>query len=87
MSPTRRWVGYALLAYGVALLFDTYTFLRTNWSPLRVPMSVITELALGYTLVTLGLVVLLWPMLSYLVDDFAPDESMKFGQSLADQTV
>jgi Major intrinsic protein len=45
--PPRRWVGYALLAAGPSLLFDTLTFLQTNWSPLKVPMYAANELAIG----------------------------------------
>jgi hypothetical protein len=52
--PPRRWVGYAFVVAGLSLLFDTYTFLRTNWSPLHVPMFAATEIALGYSLVAVG---------------------------------
>lgn len=57
--PPRRWVGYALLAAGLSLLFDTLTFLVTNWSPLKVPMYAANELALGCLLTVAGVLVLL----------------------------
>jgi len=85
--PPRRWVGYALVVAGLSLLFDTYTFLRTNWSPLRVPMYVPTELALGYSLAVVGVVVLLAPTLVRMVDTYAPDASMKMGEGLAYESV
>jgi biopolymer transport protein ExbD len=85
--PPRRWVGYALLIVGLSLLYDTYTFLRTDRSPLRVPMSVPNELALGYSLETLGIVLLLAPILIRTVDPFAPDASVKMGQGLAHESV
>ena len=58
-SLSRRWVGYALLAAGLSLLFDTFTFLLTNWSPLKVPMYTANELALGCLLTVAGVLVLL----------------------------
>ena len=87
--PPRRWVGYALVIAGLSLLFDTYTFLRTNWSPLRVPMYAPTELALGYSLAVVGAVVLLAPALLRMVDinSCAPDASMKMGEGLAHESV
>ena len=66
--PPRRWVGYALLIVGLSLLFDTYTFLRTDRSPLHVPISVPNELVLGYSLGFVGIVVLLGPALIRIVD-------------------
>ena len=45
--PPRRWVGYALLAAGLSLLFDTLTFLRNKLVPLKVPMYAANELAIG----------------------------------------
>lgn len=85
--PPRRWVGYALLIVGLSLLFDTYTFLRTDWSPLHIPMSVCDELALGYSLELVGIVVLLAPALIRTVDPFAPGPSMKMGAGLAYDSV
>src|ERR1700722_4828184 len=85
--PPRRWVGYALGIAGLSLLFDTYTFLRTSWSPLHVPMLAPTELALGYSLVVAGLVVLWAPALVRMSDGFAPDASMKMGEGLAHESV
>jgi len=85
--PPRRWVGYALVVAGLSLLFDTYTFLGTNWSPLRVPMYAPTELALGYSLAVVGAVVLLAPALVRMVDTYAPDASMKMGEGLAHESV
>jgi len=61
--PPRRWVGYALLAAGLSLLFDTFTFLLTNWSPLKVPMYAANELALGCLLTVAGMLLLLAPIL------------------------
>ena len=61
--PPRRWVGYALLATGLSLLFDTFTFLLTNWSPLKVPMYAANELVLGFLLAVAGVLVLLAPTL------------------------
>lgn len=86
-KPLRRWVGYALVIAGLSLLFDTYTFLRTNWSPLHVPMYAPTELALGYSLAVVGVVVLLVPDLIRMVDNYAPDASMKIGEGLAHESV
>jgi hypothetical protein len=61
--PPRRWVGYALLAAGLSLLFDTLTFLQTSWSPLKVPMYAANELAIGFLLTVAGVLVLLAPAL------------------------
>jgi biopolymer transport protein ExbD len=61
--PPRRWVGYALLAAGLSLLFDTVTFLLTNWSPLKVPMYAANELAVGCPLTIAGVLVLSAPTL------------------------
>lgn len=85
--PPRRWVGYALLIAGLSLLFDTYTFIRTGRSPLRVPLSVPNELALGYSLGLVGIVVLLAPALIRTVDPFAPDASTTMGEGLAHDSV
>ncbi len=62
-TPPRRWVGYALLAGGLSLLFDTLTFLQTNWSPLKVPMYTANELAVGCLLTVAGALVLFAPTL------------------------
>jgi biopolymer transport protein ExbD len=86
-TPPRRWIGYALVIAGLSLLFDTYTFLRTNWSPLHVPMYASNELALGYSLVAVGVVVLLVPYFIHMVGDYAPDASMKMGEGLAHVSV
>jgi len=61
--PPRRWVGYALLAAGLSLLFDTLTFLLTSWSPLKVPMYAANELAIGCLLTVAGVLVLSVPTL------------------------
>jgi biopolymer transport protein ExbD len=61
--PPRRWVGYALLIAGLSLLFDTLTFLQTNWSPLKVPMYAANELAIGCLLTVAAALVLLAPTL------------------------
>jgi biopolymer transport protein ExbD len=86
ISP-RRWVGYALVVAGLSLLFDTYTFLRTNWSPLHVPMYASTELAVGYSVAVIGIVVLLAPGLVHMLDSYAPDASMQMGGVLAHESV
>jgi len=86
-TPARRWVGYALLIVGLSFLFDTYTFLRTNWSPLQVPMSVPNELAIGYSLIAMGAALLFAPALVRIVYPFAPDASMKMGEGLAHESV
>jgi biopolymer transport protein ExbD len=61
--PPRTWVGYALLAAGLFLLFDTVTFLLTNWSPLKVPMYAANELAVGCLLIVAGVLLLFAPTL------------------------
>jgi biopolymer transport protein ExbD len=85
--PPRRWVGYTLLVVGLALLFDTYTFLRTGWSPLHVPMIAPRELALGYLLAAAGVLTLFAPLLYRSADPCAPDASMRMGESLAHESV
>jgi biopolymer transport protein ExbD len=85
--PPRRWVGYALVIAGLSLLFDTYTFLRTTWSPLRVPMDAPAELALGYALAVVGVILLLGRTLLRMLDSYSPDGSMKTGESLAYESV
>jgi biopolymer transport protein ExbD len=50
-------------------------------------MSVPNELALGYSLGVVGIVVLLAPALIRAVDSFAPDVSMKMGAGLAHDSV
>lgn len=77
--PPRRWIGYALVVAGLSLLFDTYTFLRTNLSPFHVPMYASSELALGYSLAVLGVVTLLAPGLIRSLDSYLPDASMQMG--------
>lgn len=81
--PPRKWVGYATLTAGLSLLYDTYTFLRTSWSPLHVPLSVPEELAIGYLLILVGMALLCAPALVRLAHDFAPDSSVKLGSNLA----
>ncbi|HJT69864.1 MAG TPA: hypothetical protein VJ731_06675 [Terriglobales bacterium] len=61
-SP-RKWAGYALSVAGLLLLFDTFTFLQTNWSPLKVPMYAANELAVGFLLCLAGALVLSAPAL------------------------
>jgi len=51
------------LAGGLSLLFDTVTFLQTNWSPLKVPMYAANELAIGCLLSVAGVLLLLVPTL------------------------
>jgi biopolymer transport protein ExbD len=75
------------LTAGISLLFDTYTFLRTNWSPLRVPLFAADELAVGYLLAVGGIFLVLAPTLLDMVSSYAPDASMKMGQDLAHQSV
>ena len=85
--PPRRWVGYALVIAGSSFLFDTFTFLRTNWSPLHVPMLADAELALGCSLAVIGVVVLLAPTFVRMGGSYAPDASMKIGEELAHESV
>jgi len=85
--PPRRWVGYALLAAGLSLLFDTLTFLRTNWSPLHIPMYAENELAIGYLLTVVGMVLLFAATLNRALDRYAPDVSTKMEAQLAQQSV
>lgn len=92
--PARRWVGYALLLTGLLFLFDADTFLRTNRSPLEIPMYVATELAWAYLLGAVGILTLIAPILIRVaptllrfVSSFAPDASVKIGQGFAHQSV
>lgn len=86
--PTRRWVGYSLLAAGLSLLFDTFTFLQTSWSPLHIPMYAENELAFGYLLTVVGVLLLLAGTLFRILDRYAPDHaSLKAGTGLAHQSV
>jgi len=83
--PPRRWVGYALLTAGLSLLFDTLTFLRTNWSPLKIPMYAENELAIAYVVTASGVLLLLAPVLNRMLDRYAPDASTKTGAHPAQQ--
>lgn len=85
--PPRRWVGYALLTAGLSLLFDTLTFLRTNWSPLKIPMYAENELAIGYVVTALGVLLLLAPVLKRMLDRYAPDSSAKTEPQLPQQSI
>jgi biopolymer transport protein ExbD len=85
--PPIRWVGFAFLLGGLSLLFDTYAFLRTDWSPFRVPMFAPDELALGYFLAGLGVAMIFVPVLMRATDSIAPDASMKLGVGLAHPSV
>ncbi|HZI56577.1 MAG TPA: carboxypeptidase-like regulatory domain-containing protein [Verrucomicrobiae bacterium] len=77
--PSRRWIGYAFLAAGLCLLFDTLTFLRTNWSPLKIPMYAENELAIGYLLTVVGVLLLLAPALNRVLNRYAPNIAMPTG--------
>ena len=48
---------------GLSFLFDTFTFLQTNWSPLKVPMYTANELAVGCVLTVAGVLSLSGPTL------------------------
>ena len=85
--PPRKWVGYALLVVGLSLLFDTLAFLRTNWSPLHIPMYAGNELAIGYLLAVVGALLLLAPTLIQMLDRYAPHASKKTGAWLGRQSV
>jgi biopolymer transport protein ExbD len=85
--PPRRWVGYALIIAGLSLLFDAYTFLRTNWSPLHIPMFAPTELAFGHSLVVVGVALLIAPTLIRIAHTFAPGASLKMREGLARHSV
>jgi hypothetical protein len=84
--PPRGWVGYALLASGLSLLFDTLIFLRTNWSPLKIPVFAEYELAIGYLVTVVGLLLLLASTLNRMLDKYAPDASAKTGPQLLQQS-
>lgn len=86
VTPPRQWVGYALLTAGCSLLFDTYTFLQTDWSPLHVPMSAPDELSFGYLLAICGVAVLLWPRLILLGEDIAPERLDEVWRKLCEST-
>jgi hypothetical protein len=86
ISP-RRWLGYVLLVTGLSLLFDTLIFLRTNWSPLKIPMYAENELAIGYLLVVVGVVLLFVPILNRILDRYAPDKSGNPAPQLALRSV
>lgn len=77
--PPRRWVGYALLAAGLSLLVDTLTFLGTNWSPLKIPMCAENELAIGYVLTIVGVLLLLASMLNRILHRYAPNATVSVG--------
>jgi hypothetical protein len=85
--PPRRWVAYALLTAGLSFLFDTLTFLRTNWSPLHIPMYAENELAIGYLLTVAGVLLMLAPSLSRMLGRYAPDAPTKASTVVADQSV
>jgi hypothetical protein len=85
--PPRTWVAYALLTGGLSFLFDTLTFFRTNWSPLHIPMYAENELAIGYLLTVAGVLLLLAPNLTHILDRYAPDSPMKVSTGMADQSV
>ena len=85
--PPRRWVGCALLAGGLSLLFDTLTFLQTHWSPLKVPMYAENELAIGYLVTVVGVLLLLPPVLNRVLDRYAPDASAKTEPQLPEQSI
>jgi biopolymer transport protein ExbD len=75
--PARKWAAYALVFVALLLFFDTDTFLRTNWSPLHVPLDVPSELALAYALAVSGAITLLAPTLIRIAGGFAPGDSVK----------
>lgn len=85
--PPRRWVGYALLAAGLSLLFDTLVFLRTNWSPLKIPMYAENELAIGYVVTVVGVLLLVAPALHRMLDRYAPDAAAKSEPQLPQQPI
>ena len=75
------------MAVGVSLLFDTVTFLRTNWSPLHIPMYAANELAIGYLLAVVGVLLLSAPSLIRMLDRYAPYAPMDKDALLAPQLV
>ena len=85
--PPRRWVGYALLAIGLSFLFDTLVFLRTNWSPLKIPMFAENELAIGYVVTVVGVLLLVAPALHRMLDRYAPDASVRSEPQLPQQPI
>src|SRR6185437_11876998 len=86
ISP-RRWLGYAPLAVGLSFLFDTLTFLRTNWSPLKIPMYAENELAIGYLVTVVGVLLLIAPALHRILHRYAPDKSGNPAPQLALRSV
>lgn len=86
-TPPRRWAGSVLLTAGLLLLYDTYTFIKIDWSPLHIPMSVPVELTFGYALIVAGICMFVGPTLLGAVSEIAPDASMKLGQHLAQPSI
>jgi biopolymer transport protein ExbD len=87
VMPPRKRAGYALLTAGLLLFFDTETFLRTNWSPLHVPLSVPAELMLSYVLLLCGTVAFLAPILVRMVSNYAPGGSVRTGERFEYESV
>jgi biopolymer transport protein ExbD len=87
VTPPRKRAGYALLTAGLLLFFDTETFLRTNWSPLHVPLSVPAELMLSYVLLLCGTVAFLAPILVRMVSNYAPGGSVRTGERFEYESV
>jgi hypothetical protein len=86
-TPPRRWVAYALLTAGLLLLYDTYTFIKTDWSPLRIPMSVPVELIFGCALILAGIFTFFAPTLLSAISEIALDPSMKMGHQLVHESI
>jgi hypothetical protein len=78
---------YALLAAGLSLLFDTLVFLRTNWSPLKIPMYAENELAIGYVVTVVGVLLLVAPAVRRMLDRYAPDAAAKSEPQLPQQPI
>lgn len=74
--PIRRAFGYAAAVASLLLLYDTETFIRTNWSPLRVPMTVANEFTLSGGLAIVAVVFLAGPALLRLAEDCGPGEAI-----------
>jgi biopolymer transport protein ExbD len=75
------------LTAGLFLLYDTYTFIKTDWSPLRIPMSVPVELIFGCALILAGIFTFFAPTLLSAISEIALDRSMKMGHQLVHESI
>jgi len=89
--PLHRAVGYAGVVAGLLLVFDTATFLGTQWSPLHVPMYADNELSLAYWLLAIGAAFLFWPvfwrMIRGLFASYAPGLDARVGDGFEHNSI